>query len=300
MAGAMSLRDIVEQYDGSLTPADRQLAEVLLTDPQESSYLSAEAIAKKAGVHQSAASRLAQKLGFGSYRELRAALRKDVISNANSAERIRRRLDHIGEKSILQALVESEVRALTAAVKQVDQDQMEQAAACLRDARRIILFGQGHAASLVDLFERRLMRSGYQARGLRHSDWEAPDVMLSLQAGDALVAFAFRPPFDRLDRVLSHAAAVGATSIMVSDIAGLMLRPRADIVLAASRGEEGESQSLTVPMAICNALILELSRCDGGHSIRSLEGLDSLRHLFGAGERVPAPAAGKARPRKKK
>ena len=73
------------------------------------------------------------------------------------------------------------------------QDQMEQAAACLRDARRITLFGQGHAAPLVALSERRLMRSGYQARGLRHSDWEAPAVMLSLQAGDALVAFAFRP-----------------------------------------------------------------------------------------------------------
>jgi DNA-binding MurR/RpiR family transcriptional regulator len=283
----MSLKDVVEQYDGSLTPADRQLAEVLLSDPQESSYLSAEAIAKRAGVHQSAASRLAQKLGFGSFRELRAALRKDVMSAGTSAERIRKRLDHFAEKSILQALVESEIRALSTAVKQVDQEQMERAAECLRDAGRIVLFGQGHAASLVDLFERRLMRSGYHARALRHGDWQAPDVLLSLKAGDALVAFALRPPFDRLDRVLTHAAAVGATSIMVSDVAGLLLRPRADIVIAASRGEEGESQSLTVPMAVCNALILELSRCDDGHSIRSLEGLDALRHLFDAGERVP-------------
>lgn len=283
----MSLKDIVEQYDGSLTPADRQLAEVLLTDPQESSYLSAKAIATKAGVHQSAASRLAQKLGFGSYRDLRSALRRDVISGANSAERIRRRLDHFGEKSVLQALVESEIRALSAAVAQVDQEQMERAAECLRDAGHIVLFGQGHAASLVDLFKRRLTRSGYQVRALCHGDWEAPDVLLSLDAGDALVAFALRPPFDRLDRVLTHASAVGATSVMISDIAGLMLRPRADIVIAASRGEEGESQSLTVPMAVCNALILELSRCDDGHSIRHLEKLDSLRHLFDAGERVP-------------
>jgi len=291
----MSLRDIVEQYDGALTPADRQLAEVLLSDPQESSYLSAEAIAQKAGVHQSAASRLAQKLGFDSYRALRTALRKEVLSGGAAAERIRKRLDHFGEKSILQALVESEVRALTSAAQQVDQLQMERVAECLRDAGRILLFGQGHAAALVDLFERRLLRSGYPVRGLRHSDWEAPDALLSLGAGDAVVAFAFRRPSDGLDRVLSHTAKVDATSILISDLAGLMMRPRPDFVLAASRGEEGESQSLTVPMAICNALILELSRCDGGRSIESLERLDSLRREYAKHDAAPAPAGQAAR-----
>lgn len=278
----MSLKDIVEQYDGRLTEADRLLAEVLLADPKESSYLSAEAIARRAGVHQSAASRLAQKLGFGSYRALRIELRKQVLSDDVSADRIRKRLDHIGERSILEGLVESEIRALSGLAEQIDQAQMEEAAARLRDAGKILLFGQGHASALVDLFERRLTRSGYRVHGLRHADWEAPDALLSLERGDLLVAFAFRRPADRLARLLWHAAKIGAGSIVISDLVGLTLRPRPDLVLAASRGAEGESQSLTVPMAICNALILELSRCDAGRSIRSLERLAALRRAFAA------------------
>jgi len=292
----MRLKDIVEQYDGRLTEADRLLAEVLLADPKESSYLSAETIARRAGVHQSAASRLAQKLGFDSYRALRVELRREVLSDDVSADRIRKRLDHIGGRSILEGLVESELRALSALPQQIDQAQMEQAAGHLRDAGKILLFGQGHASALVDLFERRLTRSGYHVRGLRHSDWEAPDALLSLGQGDVVVAFAFRRPADRLDRVLRHAARVRATSIVISDLVGVTLRPRPDLVLAASRGGEGESQSLTVPMAICNALILELSRCDSGRSLRSLERLAALRRDLAAD--VAEPPSAESRPLK--
>lgn len=280
----MRLKDIVEQYDGRLTEADRLLAEVLLADPKESSYLSAEAIARRAGVHQSAASRLAQKLGFDSYRALRVELRREVLSDDVSADRIRKRLDHMGERSVLAGLVESEIRALAALPAQIDQEQMAAAAAALRDAGRILLFGSGHAASLVDLFERRLRRSGYDARGLTQSGWAAPDALLALGRGDAVVAFTFRRPAEHLDRVLRYAARTGATSLVISDLVGLTLRPRPDLLLAASRGEEGESQSLTVPMAICNALILELSRCDGGRSIASLERLAALRRDYAAGD----------------
>lgn len=280
----MSLKDIVESYDGPLTEADRLLAEVLLADPRESSYLSAEALAQRAGVHQSAASRLAQKLGFDSYRALRVELRKEVLADDGSAERIRKRLDHMGERSVLAGLVESEIRALSALPAQIDQAQMAAAAAALRDAGRILLFGTGHAASLVDLFERRLRRSGYDARAFAHGDWAAPDALLALGRGDMVVAFTFRRPAERLDRVLRHAARVGAVSLVISDLVGLTLRPRPDLLLAASRGEEGESQSLTVPMAICNALILELSRCDDGRSIASLERLAALRRDYAAGD----------------
>ena len=57
---------------------------------------------------------------------------------------------------------------------------------------------------------------------------------------------------------------------------------------AASRGGAGESQSLTVPMAVCNTLILELSRIDGGHSLGALDRLLDLRTVLapdGAGRR---------------
>ena len=97
-----------------------------------------------------------------------------------------------------------------------------------------------------------------------------------------LVVCAFRRPVDRLELICKHAEARGATTILISDLTGLNVRPRPAVLLAASRGPEGESQSLTVPMAICNALILELSRLDGGRSLQALEDLAALaRSLSG-------------------
>ena len=65
--------------------------------------------------------------------------------------------------------------------------------------------------------------------------------------------------------------------VVISDLMGTFIRPRPDALLAASRGTRGESQSLTVPLALCGTLILEISRKDQGHSLRSLESLNEAR-----------------------
>ena len=50
--------------------------------------------------------------------------------------------------------------------------------------------------------------------------------------------------------------------------------------LLEGRGEQGEFHSLTVPMAICNTLILELSRTDDGRSLETLAKVETLQRLF--------------------
>jgi DNA-binding MurR/RpiR family transcriptional regulator len=281
----VTLKDIVESFDGKLTASDHRLIGVLLADPIECSYLAAQEVAQRAGVHESTAGRLAQKLGFKNYRNLKVGLRDALISDVESAAgRIRQRLDKVAERSILEVLVESEMRALAQVPQQISPQQMTKAAVTLKDAKRIYLFGQGHAASLMDLFARRLTRSGYVTTVLNHIDWEAADRLASLARGDVLVACAFRRPVDRLDLLFKHASERSAKTILISDLTGLTVRPRPDVLLSASRGSEGESQSLTVPMAICNALILELSRLDRGRSLTALEDLAALARLLSGAE----------------
>ena len=108
-------------------------------------------------------------------------------------------------------------------------------------------------------------------------DWQARDTMARLQAGDGVVAFAFRRIPRRLAGFLCYAAEIGAKTVLISDLVGATLRPRPDVVLAASRGGFGESQSLTVPMALCNTLVLELARRDGGRSLQALNHLTKVR-----------------------
>lgn len=269
----MSLRHLIETFDGRLTKADRRLISILLSNPSESTYFRAFDLAERAGVHATTAVRLAQKLGFSGYSELRSQLRDDVQNDPPPAERVRKRLDKISDDGILFSLIESEIQALRSIPDHIKQDQMAQAADALCRAGQMVIFGRGHSSSLADLFARRLTRSGYRARALHHFDWETAETVMSLAAGDVLVAFAFRRFPARLPGALSYCEQNGITSIVISDLIGPVLRPQPDILLAAPRGPEGESQSLSVPMTICNALILEVSRRDGGRSMQSLNRL---------------------------
>ena len=101
----MSLREVIEQYDGRLTAADQRLVQELLSNPTEGAFLSATNLAKRVGVHAAAAVRLARKLGFSGYPELRSQLQSQLIADSGPADRVRHRLAHIDNETIQEALV---------------------------------------------------------------------------------------------------------------------------------------------------------------------------------------------------
>lgn len=276
----MKLQDYVQEFEGRLTAADRRLVSALFANPAESAFLSATELANRAGVHATTAVRLAKKLGFDGYPELQQRLRKERVEAYDPAERVRLRLDKMSDGSILAALIESEVRTLRRLHEHISQQQIDRAARAIIGASRIVLYGRGHSTALVDLMARRLRRSGLNTIQLTHVGWETSEQLLKFGRGDVLLGFAFRRPHEALSRVLKYAGEIGAASILISDLIGPTIRPIPDILLAASRGLQGESQSLTVPMAICNAIILVIAQLDGGRSVKSLARLAEVRRNF--------------------
>src|SRR5690606_13374694 len=137
-----TLKQAVADYPNALTEADERLLRVLLANPTESAFLSSAEISRRAGVHQASAVRLAQKLGFEGYPELREALRADVVRASEPAERVRKRLGQM-ENDILGQLVSSEAQALLDLPRHVTQGQLEAAAELLIGAGRVYLFGRG-------------------------------------------------------------------------------------------------------------------------------------------------------------
>ena len=276
----MTLQEVIEQFDGQLTRTDRKVVEELLANPREGALLSLPELAQRAAVHPTSAVRLAKKLGYSGYPELRSQLQSELLDIAPPADRVRARLAHMSGGSILSALVQSEIAALQQLPHLISQSDIERAAKEIIKARRIYVFGRNHAIALMHLLTLRLRRSGYEASRIEHGGRDLADDLLGLTSHDLVIGFTLtRPPEDLLS-TLQYARESGATTLVISDHTGAMLRPAPDILLAASRGERGESQSLTVPMAVCNTLILEISRRDRGKSLKNLEKLDTLKVWF--------------------
>ncbi|CAM3489578.1 RpiR family transcriptional regulator [Bordetella sputigena] len=269
----MRFEELVADKNDTLTSSDRKLVDVLLSDTTVGSFMPAHKIAERAGVHPSTAGRLARKLGFDSYR----AMREAMVFELDASARVRKRIANATGSTLLESVVAGEIAALSRLMEQVTQKEIAAATDALRRARRVIVIGESHAGSLAELFARRLKRSGYHAVGLSHADWQAADELISLTDKDLVFGMIFRHESPGVARALKLARETGAASVLLTD---LTLPVEARLTITARRGEPGEFQSLTVPMAICNTLILELVRVDRGRSMEALARLEDLRVSF--------------------
>ena len=99
---------------------------------------------------------------------------------------------------------------------------------------------------------------------------------------DLLWLFSFRTPQRQTQDLMRYSAEIGARTLAVTDLGGGRLNPKPDLHLSASRGGAGEVQSLTVPMTIANAIILDLAAIDDGRSMRALERYAAAKKRFGS------------------
>lgn len=280
---AITIAHLLERHRDQLTDNERRLVQVLVGDPGGAFFLSGRELAQRAGVHESSAVRLAQKLGFDGYPAFRRALREQQQgATAGPSLRIARTLASAPGGELWHTLLGREVESLLAVEKHVTQAQLDEAAALLAGANQIHIWAAGNAKVLADLLDRRLRSAGLPARNIAHEGRELAERLVTLDKGDVVVAFAFRREPESLAVIFEHARSIKAKTLLVADMVAHTLSERPDFLLAAPRGDDEKFLTLSVPMLICNALVLTLAQRDHGRSIHGLQILERLRRELGA------------------
>ena len=279
-----SFESLINSFEGKLTDADQELISIILGEPSEAVYLSSAELASKAAVHASTVVRLARKLGFDGFPEMRQKLRQDVEFKKNSSDKIRQRIDLIEKGSNLSDLIESEIAAIAAISNTVSQNQIDEVVNKIYKAKSIFIVGRGSAAPLMTHFERRLRRSGIQCRAaLNLQRRDLAEQLIGIQKGDAIVVFGFQS-INSLpsgySSLIESAKSIGAYSIAIGDSTILTARPKPDIVLSVSRPKEGVMQLRSGPMLICEALAMTLLHKKSKKAVRGVESLEHLRANF--------------------
>ena len=274
----MTLLDRIKSNSSRLTEADQRLVSALLENAAEAAFLSSARLAERASVHEAATTRLAQKLGYKGYPELRGQLQRELVATQDAAERMRRSIAKVEHGDFLLDLIGSEIAALENLRLAVDQQAIDRAADMIVDAKRIFLFGQGHAQSITQFLRRRLDRFGMTTIVLEGRGRDIAERVVGMQKDDLVLALAFRKQPTSYAPLSEHCHAQGARAMLVTDLAGSMMQPEADLVLAAPRGRSGsEFQTPTVPFAIVNAILLTIA---GRHQNRVMGALERLSGLF--------------------
>ena len=275
---SMTLLTRIQDSSERLTPSDRRIIEVLLGQQGEAVFLSAAQLAERAQVHETTATRLAQKLGFSGYPELRAQLQKEVMEGQDAAGRMRRSVSKVADGSYLADVVQSELAALEQLTRCIDQRDVDTASDMFVAAQRVFIFAQGHATSVSAFLQRRLDRFGMTTVSLTGRGRDIAERLTSLTSRDLVLFLAFRKQPTDYAAVMGHAAQVGAATLLISDLAGPTMAPVAGHLLAAPRGRSGtEFQTPVVPMTIVNAILLTIA---GRHEQKVVGKLEELTRLF--------------------
>jgi len=280
-----ALRNLIARNSTRLTRADERLLEVLTQDPVRAAIDNGAAVSSRAGVHPASAVRLARRLGFSGYPEFRTFIQSSLIAGGGDldspAARMAARLVKADDGGVLSSILDSEIAALEQVRQRVSGGDIRRFAECIRESRRVFVFGRGHFVSLSALVTLRLNRSGYPCVALGSHMHQLPEVLSQMTRKDTLWLFSFRRSVPVLNEIRAIAHSAKATTMAITDLKGVLISPPPDHHIAVSRGAVGESQSLVVPMTIANAIILDLASIDEGHSIRSLERFKAFRTQSG-------------------
>ena len=280
-----TLRELINRNSTRLTPADSRLIDVLIQDPMRAAMDNGAAVSSRAGVHPASAVRLARRLGFSGYPELRSFIQTSLVEAEGDFEspaaRMAARLVRAEDGGLLASVLDSEISALRQVRNTVSDADIRAFSERLRDARRIYVLGRGHAATLSALIALRLNRSGYETVDLGNLMHQFPEALNAMSCDDVLWLLAFRKASPLVHEVREVAAQKAARTLALTDLKAARIDPAPDHHIAASRGAAGESQSLVVPMTIANAIILDLALIDDGRSIRALEAFKAFRARAG-------------------
>jgi DNA-binding MurR/RpiR family transcriptional regulator len=276
----MGFRAVVASTNLSLTNSEQRVLKVLLGDEDVSS-VTAAVVGERARTHESTVIRLARKLGYRGYPELRADLNKDLELPAP------RKVMRSESGWSLASLARDEARALERLSSFISQDDLDAAAATIDGANRVYLLGNTDSPPVLQVLDRRLRRLGMDVIVMLGGPKDLAERFTSFDGHSVLIAFALRETPRHLERVVGEAGRRGGKSVLITDVPGVGFRPPPDHVLAAPRSADAEYNTLLVPMTLCYALQLAIFHRDVARFQRFRDDIDDLTRMAGGPDEIP-------------
>lgn len=214
-------------YD-TLKSAERKAADLLLKDPKFLSEASIVEAAKVGGCSEATLVRLARKLGYGGYSELKAHLTRgrdsrsvtlyEGISNDDSYE------------SVIDKVFQASIQALKDTLNIIDKNVYRKAIEAISNANKIVLCGAGDAANVALSGFQKLIRVGANVQASADMDIQLIAVS-HLKKGDVVIAISHSGRTKSIVDLIKYSKVTDATVISITNFPVSPLAKNSDIVL---------------------------------------------------------------------
>ncbi|MCE5263096.1 MAG: MurR/RpiR family transcriptional regulator [Deltaproteobacteria bacterium] len=255
-----------------LTDAQKRAAQYIMDHYEESIFLTASKLARKAAVSEATIVRLAQVLGFDGYPKLQEMLRTQLQDRLTTVTRLEETVKHNRtDGDNLSRIMQEDIRNLSETLRDIPLETFHQAVTDMKNAKRIFVVGLrgAHGASVVLTLYLRFL--GKQATPVIPGYGDVWNTLDGVCADDLAIGISLprytKLTIDILEYVHENGARVGAiTDSLVSPLAR-----NADWVLPVHSRLDSFIESFTAVISLINALLTELSVQNPEETMKALK-----------------------------
>lgn len=262
---------------GGLGESAGRLVDHLSVHVAEASYAKASDIAAAVGVSVSSVTRMAQQLGFRGWPDLQRELRARYLARLSLVDLTD---IHGATDSPLLASLRQDARALASTVGDVDAQAAARIANEIRRARDVYVVAFGSFAAVGMSLVHNLQLVGYRAHVLLDGPNSVSNTLGLVGPGDLLIGCTYW----RHCRALTTAATVakrrGAMVAAIADHLPQSLRAVVDVAVTIPAEGSSFFASLTVPMAVQQAIVATVAQLDPERTRANLEQAEALWREF--------------------
>ncbi len=276
------LKTIQREYSG-LSPQLQVAARYILSSPDEVAVYSMREIANRASVTPATMVRLAGKLGFLHYNDLRNRFRVRISESASGyaarARKLQLRQGSRTAKGLSGEILRAELDNLTRTFENFTDEMLENAAGALISAKAVHVIGLRKCTGVASFFHYATRVFFPTARQIMGRAGLFSEELMKIEKGDVLVSVAFDPYTRETVEAVRYATSVGATNIAITDSPVSPLARNADFLFVVANSSPSFYRSLSGALVTLQALVAAVVTQLGEPAVAALEQSDNkLRH----------------------
>ena len=268
------------RYD-KMSKGQKRIADYLLANYQQASFMTASALGQTVGVSESTVVRFATEFGFDGYPDFQDNLREMMKMRLTSVERIEVANRQMGNNDVYEKVLSLDIERIRATIENGNREAFAGAVDAIISARKIYIVASRSAAALAEFLKYYFSIIFEDVKLLNNlATSDLLQQLFRIDEKDLVIGISF-PRYSKQTTIAmnhasdSHASVIAITDSMLSPIA-----EHASHVLLAGSDMVSFVDSLVAPLSLINALIVAVSLKKEEEINRNFETLERLWDEF--------------------
>jgi DNA-binding MurR/RpiR family transcriptional regulator len=257
------LRRAMQEHFGELSPRLKQVAEMLMREPQTVATESSRQLAAALGVTQPTLTRFAKVMGYASFKELQALFREQYVSRPRDyLERARnaQATGSLSEQTWVPDFAHAVEHSLEITALDLSREKLQSAAALLSGASEVWVHGIRRAYPVAVYLQYLLLKVGVRASLLDQTGGLLDLSLSCMRPGGVLLVVTYSPHAPETEQVIAAAQRAGVRTVALTDPLPHALAKDMAIRFEIREGEIMGLRSLCASMFVAQAIVVEVAQ----------------------------------------